>query len=240
MKSFLYHTLTLFITTLLAHAGEAVTLKLSTNECLPGDIVELTATSSTPSYQEFTLSIPAHKNLQLLAHETGPVTLENNHFSQTNHWVFQTVAPDSITLDDITATFTANSEPIPLAPLTLTIGTYPTLDTDLTPAVFPTAATTSATLNILWGLIPAALLIGIIVASKSRKQSPISEAAPIPTIEQLKAQLANNALPEELCYQLLNRRVLSERQKILIEQALYQPSFTANDLLQALNQGDDA
>jgi hypothetical protein len=202
--------------------------------------VELTATSSPDSYAEFKLSIPADKNLQLVAREVGPVTLAKDKFSQTNTWVFQAVAPSEISLENISASWTNSDSKTALPSQKLVIATYDALDHDLTPAEFPNEATASSN----W-LLPSILLfivIGVSLFFLKRKavvEAETSQSAP--TIDDLIETLSSGNIPEALCAHLLEEQpnTLSNTQKQAIERALYQPSFTAANLLEALTSNKE-
>lgn len=242
MKTLPHTWLVFILTTLLTQASEKINLELTPTTCLPGDLIELTATSTTPTYQEFTLSIPKNKNLQLIAKETSPVTLENNHYTQTTLYIFQAIAPGQHTLTNITATkkLTSSHAPIKLNPITLTVSTYPPkeLDQDLTPATFPTKKTKSQKNPYLWlFFIFPFLLCFYIINTNTLKSTPPTEPAQPLSLETLKAELTKGTIPETLCFQLLEQQPnnLTEPQKSLIEKALYNPTFTPTDLLNELN-----
>lgn len=241
MKFFLHTFLSIIISTLLAQASEKIHLELSTTKCLPGDLIELKATYSTPTYQDFTLTIPKNTNLQLIAKENNHTTLKNNQYSQTKLWIFQAIAPGQHTLSNIIAKTTSNENSIQLAPITLTVGTYPSLDQDLTPAPFPTTTIQSSTKPYSWFLLIIPIfLCSYIIKTNKLKSTPTEEPTNPLSINTLKQKLTKGTIPEPTCFQLLeqNPTTLTKTQRTLIQQALYQPSFTANDLLESLNKED--
>ncbi|WP_435692973.1 hypothetical protein [Rubritalea sp.] len=239
MKMILYQIAALAISTLIAQASGAIQLELSSTECLPGDLIELRAKSTTQDFQEFSLSIPANKNLLLIAHEVSPVTLTHEQYSQSHLWIFQAIAPGEINLSGITAQFTEDEEPKLLNPLTLTIGSYETLDSDPTPASFPESSTTSSSHIFLWSALSISLFgIGGLILAKNRKPDQETEQPTPPSLHALKEQLTQGKLSDQLCYDLLEQTdpALSDAHKKLIERALYQPNFSASELLIELNK----
>ncbi|MGJ8655698.1 MAG: hypothetical protein ACSHX6_04535 [Akkermansiaceae bacterium] len=243
MQNILQILLTLILSTMISQAENEIHLELTPTTCLPGDLVELKATTTTPTYQEFTLSIPKNKNLQLIAKETTPVTLSDNQYTQTHLYILQAIAPGQHTLSNITATsnLTPNNTPLELNPLTLTVSTYDSLDQDLTPAPFPTKTANTPSNPYVWLLliIPAFLCTYIIKTNKL-KSTPPAEPTPTLSLNTLKTELTKGTIPETLCYQLLETpsNNLTETQRTLIEKALYNPTFSPTDLLNSLTKED--
>lgn len=226
------------ILTLISGASENIHLKLSTHECFPGDLVKLTATHTTPSYQDFTLSIPKNKNLSLIAKEVASVRLTNNQYSQTKTWIFQAIAPGSYQLSNITAKTSSRETLLKLPSLNLTVNSYDALDQDNTPAPFPSKTENPAKSIYYWFLL--FLFIPLIIIIQKRKAEPQSQPLTPYNLNSLKQKLITGEIPENLCFQLLEQTPssLSKTEIKLIEQALYQPSFTASDLLKSLNKED--
>jgi len=77
---------------------------LSTEQCQPGDLVELRVQSSFENYTSLVLSLPDREDWVLLAHEVGPVRYSEGLYKQEAIILFQPLQAGGFDFKDIEVT----------------------------------------------------------------------------------------------------------------------------------------
>jgi hypothetical protein len=201
----------------------------------PGDIVKLQAHLESPTYATFSLTVPKHDSLYFVNQQVIPAQYHDGVYSQQSTWTLQTIEPGTLQIEGIEATIQQGSatRQQAVAPLTLTVESYPIAEDPATPLPLPTyELNTRSTFNrsVIWVIATGFVLLFVgVLASRRNKETTLKPNDTSAPLVDLESSLAAGQLPTALIESVLHHQdlTLSDELRNALEQTVYNKNHRA-------------
>ena len=223
-----------------------ITLQFSEQSCYPGDLIQLKAQSTSPTFQAFSLNVPKSSPLHIVARRQDPVQFENDRYIQSEVWMIQPKISGEIHLENVTADIQIGEtlETVALEPMMLNVMDYPAdiFDSD-EPEYLPESEVKAPSygLAIIVVFAFALCIIGPtawFLWKLKRTTPPRLKTRSISAKDSALYQLRSGKVPTEELFSILEdpQCSLSASARNILERALYSNSKDTDTLIQVLQE----
>lgn len=206
-----------------------VEIRMEPRSCRLGDIVTLQAQMQTAAYAKFSLKIPKHDALYLVAQNELPITYHQGVYLQQSIWTFQPTQPGQIELNGILAQIQIGSQTMEQtlnAPL-LVVEAYTEPVDSMTPLLLDEASESPTVASKpIWSILVAIAVLwlaGIIWRATRKSETNLTNSPSPRSLAELQIALRADQVPQALIEALLidPELELSARMRSALERAAY-------------------